>query len=250
MVSLVSLVSGQPCRLIFRLSSVFKEELSSERSLGNASLNMSGLSIPQDGRYFDKRYEVVPSKDSKDTQSVVGKDTHSVASYNPSYNGRYPSAKREREEPRKFDYGYLAALKSNVLPSDPDTRSHKKSLDNKTDNNDAAYSRQLAEEQLKRSKAEAELAKNKVEIDELKRKLNDFAIENIQLKERASREDATALQHRLYDLNNQLRNAAADLQRAEADAKAAAIDRATMESELLRWQKRSEAIESLQADNG
>ncbi len=83
------------------------------------------------------------------------------------------------------------------------------------------------------------MAKNKVEIEELKRKLNDLAIENIQLKERASREDATALQHRLYDLNNQLRTATADLQRAEAEAKAAAIDRANMESELLRWQKRS-----------
>ncbi len=139
------MVGGQPCRLTFRLSSVFKEEITSERSLGNGSLNMSGLSIAQEGRYFDKRYEFVPSKDSKDTQSVVGKDSHSVASYNPSsYNGRYPSAKREREEPRKFDYGYLAALKSNVLPSDPDSRSHKKSLDNKTENNDAAYGRQLA----------------------------------------------------------------------------------------------------------
>lgn len=155
-VEMASLVGGQPCRLVFKLSSVFKEELTSERSLGNASLNMSGLSIPQEGRYFDKRYEVVPSKDNKDTQSVVAKDTHSVTSYNPStYGGRYPSAKREREESRKFDYGYLAALKSNVLPSDPDTRSHKKSLDNKTDNNDGAYNRQLGEEQQRRSKAEA-----------------------------------------------------------------------------------------------
>ncbi len=50
--------------------------------------------------------EVVPSKDSK--------DTHSVTSYNPN---RYPSAKRERDDSssiRKFDYGYLANLKSNI----------------------------------------------------------------------------------------------------------------------------------------
>lgn len=44
------------CRVSFRLSSVFKEEMvCSERSLGNGSLNMSGLSIPQEGRYFEKR---------------------------------------------------------------------------------------------------------------------------------------------------------------------------------------------------
>ena len=48
--------SDQEFRVNFRLSSVFKEEIvCSERSLGNASLNMSGLSIPQDGRYFEKR---------------------------------------------------------------------------------------------------------------------------------------------------------------------------------------------------
>lgn len=50
--------------------------------------------------------EVVPSKDNK--------DTHSVTSYNPN---RYPSAKRERDDSssiRKFDYGYLASLKSNI----------------------------------------------------------------------------------------------------------------------------------------
>lgn len=55
-----------------------------------------------------------------------------------------------------------------------------------------------------------------MEIEELKRKLADLAIENLQLKDRASREDATALQHRLYELNNQLRTAASDLQRAES----------------------------------
>jgi hypothetical protein len=52
--------------------------------------------------------EVVPSKDNK--------DTHSVTSYNPNPN-RYPSAKRERDDSssiRKFDYGYLASLKSNI----------------------------------------------------------------------------------------------------------------------------------------
>jgi hypothetical protein len=119
-----------------------------------------------------------------------------VASYNPN---RYPSAKRDREETsnRKFDYGYLAALKSNILPNDPDSRSHKKSLDNKTETNEG-YNRQLADEQVRRSKAEAELAKNKVEIEELKRKLAEVSIENVQLRDRAGREDANALQHRLY----------------------------------------------------
>lgn len=50
--------------------------------------------------------EIIPSKD--------GKDTHSVASYNPN---RYPSAKRERDDSgsiRKFDNGYLVSLKSNI----------------------------------------------------------------------------------------------------------------------------------------
>lgn len=46
--------SDQECRLTFRLSSIFKEEhiVASERSVGSNSLNMSGLSIPQDVRYY------------------------------------------------------------------------------------------------------------------------------------------------------------------------------------------------------
>jgi hypothetical protein len=86
------------------------------------------------------------SKDNKDTHSVIGKDTHSVASYNP---GRYPSVKREREDSnsiRKWDYGgYMATLKSN-LTNNEDGRSNKKSVDNKTENNEGAYNhRQLAD---------------------------------------------------------------------------------------------------------
>lgn len=152
---------------------------------------------------------MVPSKDNKDTQSVIGKDTHSVTSYNPN---RYPSAKREREDSnsiRKFDYGYLAALKSNLTNNDNDGRSNKKSVDNKTELNEGTYNqRQLVDEQNKRSKAEAELAKNKVEIEELKRKMGEMAIDNIQLKERAgNKEEVICLNNRIYDLNNELRTA-------------------------------------------
>lgn len=46
-------------RIIFKLSSIFKEEIvCSEKSLGNGSLNMSGLSIPQDNKYFEKRCKI------------------------------------------------------------------------------------------------------------------------------------------------------------------------------------------------
>lgn len=188
----------------------------------------------------------MPSKDSKDAQSVINKDSHSVASYNPN---RYPSAKRERDDStRKFDYGYLAALKSNMLPSDPDGRSHKKSIDNKTETNDGAYNRQLADEQVRRSKAEAELAKNKVEIEELKRKLGELAVENVQLKDRASRED-TGLQHRLYDLNNELRSAKAQLERAGEELQGLRAEKGQTEGELLRRQKRMEALETVLGEN-
>jgi hypothetical protein len=48
--------SDQDCRITYRLSSLFKEEIfSSERSVGSGSLNMSGLSIPTDARYYEKR---------------------------------------------------------------------------------------------------------------------------------------------------------------------------------------------------
>jgi hypothetical protein len=113
--------------------------------------------------------DVIPSKDGKDVQSVIAKDTHSVASYNPN---RYPSAKRERDDSssRKFDYGYLAALKSNLIPSDPDGKSHKKSIDNKTENNEG-YNRQLADEQNRRSKLEAELSKNNMMLERMRAKI-------------------------------------------------------------------------------
>lgn len=40
-------------RIVYRLSSLYKEEIvCSEKSIGNGSLNMSGLSIPQDGKYY------------------------------------------------------------------------------------------------------------------------------------------------------------------------------------------------------
>jgi hypothetical protein len=49
---MVKHVNHHDCRVTFRLSSVFKEEMvCSERSIGNASLNMSGLSIQAAG-YF------------------------------------------------------------------------------------------------------------------------------------------------------------------------------------------------------
>jgi hypothetical protein len=48
--------SSKDHRIQFRLSSIYKEEIvCSEKSLGNGSLNMSGLSIPQDTKYFEKR---------------------------------------------------------------------------------------------------------------------------------------------------------------------------------------------------
>lgn len=47
------LAKDQEFLVSFRLSSVFKEEIvCSERSLGNGSLNMSGLSLQQEGRFF------------------------------------------------------------------------------------------------------------------------------------------------------------------------------------------------------
>lgn len=172
----------------------------------------------------------MPSKDSKDTQSLLGKDTHSVTSYNPN---RYPSAKRDREDSsiRKFDYGYLAALKANG--NDNDTRSNKKSLDNKTEVNEGTYARQLADEQTRRSKVEAELAKNRVEIDELKRKLAELSIENMQLK--AAPKEDPSLQLRLYEVSNELATARAQLdaasivlQRSETDTKAARSEKALL----------------------
>lgn len=40
-------------KITFRLSCIFKEEVvCSEKSIGNGSLNMSGLSIPQETKYF------------------------------------------------------------------------------------------------------------------------------------------------------------------------------------------------------
>jgi len=46
-------------RITFRLSCQFKEEIfMSEKSLGAGTLNTSGLSIPQDNKYFEKRCKV------------------------------------------------------------------------------------------------------------------------------------------------------------------------------------------------
>ena len=43
-------------KILFRLSSIYKEEIIlSDKSIGTASLNMSGLSIPQDHKYYEKR---------------------------------------------------------------------------------------------------------------------------------------------------------------------------------------------------
>lgn len=162
--------------------------------------------------------EVVPSKDNKDSHSVIAKDSQSVNSYNPN---RYPSAKRERDDGsiRKFDYGYLAALKSNLSNNNEnDGRSNKKSLDNKTETNEV-YNRQLADEQNRRSKAEAELTKNRMEIEGLKQKLGELTIENAQLKMGAG--DTNAFQQRIYELSNDLKIA-----RAQIDAAGTEIQRA------------------------
>lgn len=68
--------------------------------------------------------------------------------------------------------------------------------------------RQLIDEQNKRSKAEAELSRNKVEIAELKKKINELSIDNMQLKEEiknasnsheaASKEEINTLQFKVY----------------------------------------------------
>lgn len=43
-------------KITFRLSCIFKEEVvCSEKSIGNGSLNMSGLSIPQETKFFEKK---------------------------------------------------------------------------------------------------------------------------------------------------------------------------------------------------
>jgi len=40
-------------KIIFKLSSIYKEEIIlSDKSIGTVSLNMSGLSIPQDHKYY------------------------------------------------------------------------------------------------------------------------------------------------------------------------------------------------------
>ena len=128
-------------------------------------------------RYVD---DVIPSKDNK--------DTHSVNSYNPV--NRYPSAsKRERDDSssiRKHQYGYFNNTLKNNCSSNNDyqTKSALKSIDNKTDmNQGTSQNKLLIEQQTKRSKAEAELTKNKIQIDSLKKKLNEFMIQNIQFKE-------------------------------------------------------------------
>lgn len=79
----------------------------------------------------------------------------------------------------------------------------------------------------------------------------------MQLKDRASREDANALQHRLYELNNELRTlraqldaAGLEMQRAEAEAKAARAEKGLLEGELTKRQKRLEGLEGLQGENG
>jgi predicted nucleic acid-binding Zn-ribbon protein len=81
-----------------------------------------------------------------------------------------------------------------------------------------------------------------------------MAIDNVQLKDRASnkdKEEVNALQHRLYDLNNELRTARAqleaasqELQRAEAEGKAAKSERSLLEAELQKRQKRLEGLET------
>jgi cell division protein FtsL len=87
----------------------------------------------------------------------------------------------------------------------------------KSIDNEANLNRTLTDEQKRRSKAEAELNRQTVELGELKKKISELAIENLNLKQEAKKaaegardsgsmkEEVSSMQYTLYELNNEIR---------------------------------------------